>query len=145
MIDRTVRRNTRQRQVVLEELRKLTCHPTAAELYDIARRRSPKISLATVYRNLELLTRMGVVRKLEIGGAEARFDGDLDAHHHVRCIKCGRVDDVHCVRVDFSGMNFTSPNGYCIIGHQVEFFGVCPACQALPSAGTGEHLGRGEK
>ena len=70
-----LQRNSRQRQVILEELRKLTSHPTAAVLYAVVRRRLPKISLGTVYRNLELLARMGVVQKLELAGGEARFDG----------------------------------------------------------------------
>ena len=70
-------RTTRQRQVILEELQKLQSHPTAAALYEIVRRRVPKISLGTVYRNLELLARTGLIRKLEFAGAEARFDGNV--------------------------------------------------------------------
>ena len=52
-------RQTRQREVILEELRKLTSHPTAADLYEIVRRRLPRVSLGTVYRNLELMSEMG--------------------------------------------------------------------------------------
>lgn len=129
MGERIRRRNTRQRQVVLEELKKLTSHPTAAELYEIARRRLPKISLGTVYRNLELLTQMGVVRKLQISGGEARFDGDVEHHYHVRCVRCGRVDDVHGVPGELVRANFESLNGYNIIGHRLEFLGICPACK----------------
>ena len=77
MYTNRLQRNTRQRQVILEELQKLTSHPTAAVLYDIVRRRLPKISLGTVYRNLELLARMGMVQKLELAGGEARFDGNV--------------------------------------------------------------------
>ena len=138
------RRNTRQRQVVLDELRKLITHPTAAELYELSRRRLPRISLATVYRNLELLTQMGVIRRLERGGSEARFDGDLDQHHHVRCIRCGRVDDVHGVPADFAGGEFTSPSGYGIIGHQLEFAGICPACKSPASEEASEQAVREE-
>ena len=61
-----IQRNTRQRQVILEELQKLTSHPTAVSLYQIVRHRVPKISLGTVYRNLELLARSG-------GDPEARL------------------------------------------------------------------------
>ena len=63
-------RNTKQRQVILEELQKVTSHPTAAGLYDIVRLRLPKISLGTVYRNLERLASAGTIRKLELGGAQ---------------------------------------------------------------------------
>lgn len=129
MTDKKARRNTRQRQVVLEELRKLATHPTAAELCEAARRRLPRISLGTVYRNLELLTQMGVVRKLQISGAEARFDDNLDQHYHVRCVRCGRVDDVHGVPGDLVRADFPTLNGYDIIGHRLEFAGICPACK----------------
>jgi Fur family ferric uptake transcriptional regulator len=98
------------------------------ELHEIARRRLPRLSLGTVYRNLELLARMGAVRKLEIGGCETRYDGDLDPHYHVRCVCCGRVDDMHGVpAVQREGVSANS-NGYDVIGHHLDFVGICPAC-----------------
>jgi Fur family ferric uptake transcriptional regulator len=130
MTDKKLRRNTRQRHVVLDELRKLTAHPTAGELHQIARRRLPRLSLATVYRNLELLARMGVIRKLEIAGREARFDGDLDRHYHVRCILCGRIDDMHGVSSAVMDRVSASSNGYRVLGHHLEFVGICPTCAA---------------
>ena len=123
-----VQRNTRQREVVLEELRAASFHPTAAELYELARARLPKISLGTVYRNLEVLAENGVIRKLEIAGAEARFDGDLVRHHHVRCIRCGRVDDVRGVSADFEKGEVSDLSGYEILGFRLDFVGVCPVC-----------------
>ena len=83
-------RMTTQRQVILEELRKLKSHPTAGELCQIVRQRLPRISLGTVYRNLEILSRSGVVLKLDVAGLEMRFDGTVDNHYHVRCLDCGR-------------------------------------------------------
>ena len=124
------RRNTRQRQVVLEELRKLTSHPTAGELHAIARSRLPKISLGTVYRNLELLADLGLIRKLETTGSEARFDGCTDSHYHVRCVRCGRLDDVHNVSADPLKGDVESLGGYKLLGYRLEFIGICPACNA---------------
>ena len=72
--------------MILEELQKLRTHPTAAKLYAIVRRRMPKISLGTVYRNLELLNQMGMVRKLDFSGGEARYDGNVEDHDHLRCV-----------------------------------------------------------
>jgi len=129
MADKKARRNTRQRQVVLEELAKLTSHPTAAELYEIARRRLPKLSLGTVYRNLELLAADGAIQKLEISGTESRFDGNPERHHHVRCVRCGRVDDVHGLPADLVRADFRTLSGYDIIGHRLEFAGICPDCK----------------
>jgi Fur family ferric uptake transcriptional regulator len=127
-------RNTRQRRVILEELKKVTTHPTASVLYEFVRRRLPRISLGTVYRNLELLTRLGLIQKLDVQGGEARFDGNPDAHYHVRCIHCGRVDDVHDLADDPVRSEFTTLNGYEILGHRFEFFGICPACKRLQTS-----------
>lgn len=129
MIEKKPRRNTRQRQVVLEELQKLTTHPTAAELYEITRARLPKISLGTVYRNLELLTQNGVIQKLHIScGDEARFDGNPERHYHVRCVRCDRVDDLHDLPGDFVKGGVKSLSGYKILGFRLEFVGICPEC-----------------
>ena len=122
------RRNTRQRQVVLDELKRLCSHPTAVELYEIARTRLPRISLGTVYRNLELLAETGVIQKLATSGSEARFDANPERHHHVRCVRCGRVDDIHDLPSDSVKTDVQSRSGYEIIGFRLEFIGVCPEC-----------------
>jgi Fur family ferric uptake transcriptional regulator len=129
MGDKKVFRNTRQRQVILEELRRLTSHPTATELYEIVRQRLPKVSLGTVYRNLELLNQLGAIRKLELGGSESRFDGNLTPHHHVRCNRCGRLDDLHGLPTGLVAQPHGNLGGYQIIGHRLEFIGICPDCQ----------------
>ena len=122
-------RNTRQRQVILEELRGLTSHPTARVLYDIVRRRLPRISLGTVYRNLELLAKMELVQKLEIIGSEACFDGNPARHHHIRCVSCGRVDDFPDAPNGAATARFGKAGGYEILGYRLEYFGVCPECR----------------
>jgi Fur family ferric uptake transcriptional regulator len=130
-----LQRNTRQRQVILEELRRLCSHPTAAELHEIVRQRLPRISLGTIYRNLDLLAKQGLIRKLEISGSEKRFDGTVDEHYHVRCVECGKIDDLHDLPpgngsgelTDLNGLD--SLNGYEIIGHHLEFVGICPTCR----------------
>ena len=85
MSEQTARRMTQQRKVILEELNNLKTHPTADDLYQVVKVKVPRISLGTVYRNLEILSSDGLIKKLEIGGAQKRFDGDLSDHHHVRC------------------------------------------------------------
>ena len=134
MTSMKLQRNTRQRQVILEELRKLTSHPTAADLYEIVRRRLPKISLGTVYRNLELLTQTDLIQKLEISGTEARFDGNADQHDHIRCVRCGRVGDLHSVPGDRVRDGIKELDGYEILGYHLWFFGICPACRKQPAS-----------
>ena len=132
------RRNTRQRQIILEELHKLTSHPTAAELYQLARRRLPKISLGTVYRNLELLSQMGKVNKVKIAGSETRFDCNMGGHRHVRCVDCGRVDDIHGLPANIVSEEIENLTSYNILGHRLEFVGICPDCLAKSSSKGGE-------
>ena len=81
-------RLTTQRQIILEELSKVTTHPTASELYDMVRKRLPRIGLGTVYRNLELMAESGMILKIEVGGTQKRFDATTDEHYHIRCSRC---------------------------------------------------------
>jgi Fe2+ or Zn2+ uptake regulation protein len=87
-------RLTPQRQVILEELAKVKTHPTANEVYDMVRKRLPRIGLGTVYRNLELMADNGMILKLEVGGSQKRFDATTNLHYHIRCTCCGKVDDM---------------------------------------------------
>ena len=122
-------RYTRQRQIILEELRKRASHPTAVALYEIVRHRLPKISLGTVYRNLDLLARTGLIQRLDLAGAETHFDGNVAHQDHVRCVDCGRIDDVAAPPVDIPGGEAGGSGGYKILGHRLEFFGLCPKCR----------------
>ncbi|MCC6123798.1 MAG: transcriptional repressor [Pirellulales bacterium] len=126
-------RNTQQRQVILEELRKVHTHPTAAGLYALVRSRLPKISLGTVYRNLEMLHQSGIIQKLEFGGSEARYDGTVERHDHIRCLHCGRVEDVSSPPLDLPGVEGNDLGGYKILGHRFEYLGLCPGCQSCES------------
>ena len=122
-------RETRQRAVILDELRQTTGHPTADELYRRVRRRLPRVSLGTVYRNLELLAERGTIQKLDSGAGQMRFDGDASSHCHVRCVRCGRVGDTAARPAVYVRDTAGDNSGYEIIGHRVELLGVCPQCQ----------------
>jgi len=134
MIPSNFRRLTRQRRVILEELRKVNTHPTAAGVFALVQRQLPNISLGTVYRNLELLARSGVIRKLQFAGSVARFDGNTQPHDHIRCIRCGRVDDLPGPPVELPERRFDALLGYQILGHELALFGLCPECQSQGSS-----------
>jgi Fe2+ or Zn2+ uptake regulation protein len=135
-------RQSRQRDVVLEVVRSTMDHPTADWVFRQARRRLPRISLATVYRNLKQLAQAGAIREIHAGGQTARFDGNTGRHYHIRCLGCGKVNDL-AVSVDTRLENEASrATNYRILGHQVEIHGLCPACQVLPqSTKNNSHLG----
>ena len=126
-------RLTTQRQILVEELRKVTTHPTADELYDMVRQRLPRIGLATVYRNLELLSECGIIKKLKAGGKQIRFDGNTNPHYHIRCRTCGRVDDMLIPRLEDLDAQAADCCSYTILGHHIEFSGICPDCKTVGS------------
>ena len=121
-------RLTTQRQIILEELGKVTSHPTANEVYDMVRKRLPRIGLGTVYRNLELMADSGIILKLEVGGTQKRFDATVAPHYHVRCTSCGRVDDIDIEVQNKINQIAENASDYMILGHHIEFSGMCPRC-----------------
>ncbi len=123
------RRKTQQREVILEELRAVTSHPTATELYEMVRERLPGISLGTVYRNLDILVRHGIAQKLESGRGQARFDGNPQRHPHVRCVCCGGVADVQGAPAGMAQVEIKQLSGHEILGFRLEYVGICPACR----------------
>ncbi|MBU0485143.1 MAG: transcriptional repressor [Proteobacteria bacterium] len=128
-LDKNEFRLTNQRKVILEELKKVKSHPTATEIYDMVRKKMPRISLGTVYRNLELLSNNSIIQKLDFGEAQKRFDGNPTTHYHINCKGCGRVDDVDMPlnqELDELAENATS---YKVSSHHVEFSGFCVSCQ----------------
>ncbi len=123
-------RLSRQRETILEELRKVTSHPTADEVYDMVRKILPRISLGTVYRNLDFLSNKGVVLRLGGAGTQKRFDGNPAAHPHLRCSSCGRVEDLEgpCALPE---LPVEQSMGYVRLRCDVEFVGVCPTCAGM--------------
>lgn len=123
-------RRTRQREVILDELARLRTHPTAAELYVLVRRRLPRISVATVYRNLERLAAAGEIQKLQFAGAEGRFDATTTRHDHVRCVVCGRLDDLPAPPVALPAAPPEDAGGYQLLEPRLYWLGICPGCRA---------------
>jgi Fur family ferric uptake transcriptional regulator len=129
---------TRQRKIILEQLREIDTHPAADEVYEMVRRRLPRISLGTVYRNLEVLSARGMIRKLELGGSQRRFDGDMANHYHVRCIRCDRVEDAPIEAIAEVEDTVRGASDFEIVGHQLQFFGICPTCKKQGSNSQGK-------
>lgn len=120
---------TTQRQMILDEIRKTSIHPTADEVYEMVKKRMPRISLGTVYRNLEVLATQGMIRRLETVGNQKRFDGNPHPHHHVRCVRCGALEDVGIHPLPPLKEILYDSKGYEIQGFNLEFTGLCPKCK----------------
>ncbi len=143
MSDTPAIRMTESRKAILAALGGTKAHPTADEVYSMVRAELPKVSLGTVYRNLDLLARQGLIRTLATAGEQRRYDGMLDDHHHIRCEVCGRIDDIELENAERLGELLVDDGGYEVHGYTLCFTGVCNEC-----AGNGKNhdeKGRGNE
>ena len=136
-------RMTRQRELILEEIRRAKAHPSADEVYLMVRERLPRISLGTVYRNLEILCDLGEIRKLDLGGDFRRYDWDPKMHYHIRCLECGKVDNAPLAPLKTVEDELHQATVYTIIGHKLVFEGLCPACSQKAASGEIQFPGQG--
>jgi Fe2+ or Zn2+ uptake regulation protein len=121
-------RSTRQRSQIIEALRETSCHPTAAWIFDRVKQTCPHISLGTVYRNLNILKESGLIREIKFGKNTARYDGNVESHHHVVCLECGKLEDVVCTINPDLIQGVETAKAYKISGYQMEFKGICSDC-----------------
>jgi Fur family transcriptional regulator, ferric uptake regulator len=125
-----MQRKTIQRKIILDELSHHSDHPTADEIYIKVRKQMPKISLGTVYRNLELLSNAGTILKLDSNSKQMRFDPNPIPHPHFYCIQCDQVEDIP-VQIDVPSIDEEHPwfRDRLIQGSSLEFYGLCPECK----------------
>ncbi|MGE5485933.1 MAG: Fur family transcriptional regulator [Ignavibacteriales bacterium] len=126
-------RLTRQRAAILEVLSRTSRHLTAEQVYQRVRRKCPNTNLATVYRNLGLMAQEGIISKVNFGDERSRFEANREHHHHLVCLKCGKVRDMSECPVHIEEQ-FLEAAGFRLVHHQFEAFGYCEDC----SGGSGE-------
>jgi Fur family peroxide stress response transcriptional regulator len=120
---------TVQRREIFRAVLERDDHPTADQIYDTLTDRLAGLSLTTVYRALETLAGLGVIRRLHHPGASARFDGKIRRHHHLVCKTCHRVIDVDGASLDDLTLPSSQCQGFEIEGYSVHFTGVCAECR----------------
>lgn len=121
------RRQTVQRKLLLESA-KILDHPTAADVYDAIHQQQPNISMATVYRNLNLLDQEGLLSKLSIPGSADRFDGNVGHHYHMICSKCKKIFDIDVNYFSEIDERVHEQTGLYVKGHDIVFVGTCIEC-----------------
>jgi Fur family ferric uptake transcriptional regulator len=136
------KRLTRARRTILDAVRASHAHPSAAAVYRQVRRRLPRVSLATVYRNLRMLAAEGLLsERADLAGM--RFDGNTAPHDHFTCVECRRIYDVPALGAGRVSARMASRTGFEVLAQRIEFYGRCGACRdaAGPTRtgrGTGE-------
>jgi Fe2+ or Zn2+ uptake regulation protein len=121
---------TPQRQAIFRILYGADTHPSAEAVFAAASAEMPTISLRTVYQTLNDLAAMGEVTHVELGTGSARFDPNLDPHHHLVCERCGHIEDLHA---DFGGVTIPpgAGAGFQVSTTEIVFRGRCAQCAAV--------------
>lgn len=119
---------TPQRLAVYECLAQTQEHPTAEMLYERLLPSYPSMSFSTVYKTMDMLHRLNLVKRINAGEESFRYDADTGAHEHICCTKCGRVDDL---RLDLAPVRKEagSKSQYDVQSQELYLYGVCPACK----------------
>ena len=120
---------TPQRLAVYDMLSHTTEHPTAEMIYQKVKEQYPTMSFATVYKSVEIFSKLGVIQVLNTGEDSFRYDAKTSEHPHIKRTKCGRVNDVSHLDARAVESLVENETGFKVNGHQFYFYGICPDCQ----------------
>jgi len=120
---------TTQRDAVFDYLSGVEHHPTAEEVFLAVRQKLPRLSLATVYKNLEALVKCGAISKLTYGDASARYDIRTDYHYHMRCLECGKIWDLDAPKGSRLLEQIKPQAGFEVMDYRLELVGLCRECR----------------
>jgi len=128
------KRNTIQKQIILNALNEMNCHASAGMVYESIKDKYPTISKGTVYRVLDEAANDGKVLRLHLCEADDRFDITTHSHYHITCRKCGLVCDVATDEsLDFESF-ITDCNEFEVQDYHLELLGICKNCKTLKSS-----------
>ena len=120
---------TPQRLAIYDMLSKTVEHPTAETIYKELKPLYPAMSLATVYKSVEVLEEINAIQALNMGEDSFRYDANTSKHFHIKCMKCGKVLDAPSQDLQPLVQELEQKTHFTITDHRVYFYGICPACQ----------------
>lgn len=123
-------RYSKQREQIMDVLNKCTSHPGVDEIFQTVRKINPKISLGTVYRNLEQLTNQNMIRRIDIPGKPTRYDANISEHNHIYCERCGKIMDIflNSNKIDDYIYHDIELNNFTVTKYKINIFGICNDC-----------------
>jgi len=122
---------TPQRIAIYKELASTDQHPSTENIYKKIKDYYPNISLTTVYRTLETFEKLGLISVVNVLYNAARYDANLDPHHHIVCTQCKKVEDVYDESLTNLDVSDKTLGDYRIEGYSVLLSGVCSACRGI--------------
>lgn len=121
-------RYSKQRDEILNIVLNSNEHPTARMVYEKARYIIPNISLGTVYRNLNVLSELGEIKKILTYDGDDRFDKTLTNHNHIHCINCGMVFDISPNLINIYYDKINKETGFKVTECNFNIKGICQNC-----------------
>ncbi len=121
---------TPQRLAIFSMMTASDRHPSPEEVYDAIRETHPSISLATVYKILDLFHSLGYLRKVSTLDHVSRYDANVEPHHHAICSKCGKIRDVTLDKIPSQYTELSDLEGFQATDYEILFSGICAACYA---------------
>ncbi len=118
---------TPQRLAILNYLNGNKTHPSAEDIFRAVQKQFPTMSFATVYNTLEALKNKGSIQELKLDPNKKRYDPDITKHHHLICLNCNTIFDIH---KDFKlNLSDEMTEGFEVLGNSIEFYGLCQNCK----------------
>ena len=120
-----------QREQILEIFLKTEKHPTINDLYNLVRKKYPKIGLATIYRAMKVICDAGLARETDFGGSIRRFEHKYKHQHHdhLVCLKCGRIIEIMSPGIEKLQESLAKRHKFTAVRHRLEIFGTCRSCK----------------
>ncbi len=122
---------TVQRRAIYEALALRKDHPTADQVYEAISEKLKGISRTTVYRVLETFVSIGIAKKISNPESKARFDADIQRHHHLSCLSCGCILDMHDVNLNKLAVPSDLNSEFEILDYSITFTGYCASCRKI--------------
>ncbi len=125
---------TPQRRLIIEMIAEnRSRHLSAEDMYEILKERSAEISLATVYRALDLFVELNILNKVDFDDGRSRYElasNQCHRHHHLICLICGQVIEAKEDLLSQLEETIEQENGFLVLDHAVKFYGYCQQCRS---------------
>lgn len=124
---------TGQRRLIIEAFESDSSHYTAQEVFESVKAQNPSINFSTVYRNLELLCKLGIVHKLNINSGMSHFElkDSGHHHHHMICLQCGEMQGLDLCPYSETYNKKLREMGFQAVEHKFEIYGYCKKCNEV--------------
>ena len=124
-------KSTRQRSLIIDTFFAVGGHQTVEDLWSRVRNKDAKVSVATVYRTMKLLSECGLAHARNFGDGQTRYEAAAGRHHHdhLICTRCGLIIEFENDRIEMLQEAVARRHGFQVLSHKMELYGLCKDCQ----------------